>query len=325
MKNLRPHIAYFSILILLGFYARVIRTEAIGTYSMFWELGKDGSFIQSDTTFLPATYTQRNTITLRNGNDSTFLPGVFREVIINYDDSTNYHFLLPVNASEKTNIQQGNLFMYQANDSTLVAINFSELNDSLSIDTVRYAINLLGGDTNKIAYQVNSDSTNFISAPTSSNQILFYNGVNIIWRIKPDTTRKAYSLLGGSTNKIPIQLAADSTIFITATHAAAVSTVMLRDGSGNTQANIIDAITGFRYNSTGTSGEYLRGNGSNIVLSTIQEPDLPSRTSSDISDFNTAVNSLISTYVTNWATAHTLSLEYLDHDTTAQTQDVLVP
>jgi hypothetical protein len=86
------------------------------------------------------------------------------------------------------------LFIYSASDSTLLAINFSQLSDSLEIDTVRYAYNILGGAANKIPVQFNADSTIFIDAP-SGNSFLAYLSSAFSWQSFPVTIG-----LGGTNN-----------------------------------------------------------------------------------------------------------------------------
>ena len=61
-------------------------------------------------------------------------------------------------------------------------------------------------------------------------------------------------------------------------------------GIGNTSPNdkldvngVVDAVTGYKVNGAATSGQYLRGNGTNFVSSAIQEADLPARPATDIS------------------------------------------
>jgi hypothetical protein len=61
----------------------------------------------------------------------------------------------------------------------------------------------------------------------------------------------------------------------TATDANTPSAIVARDASGNFSANVINGVTGFRVNGAATSGNVLRGNGTNFVSSAIQVSDVP--------------------------------------------------
>ena len=51
--------------------------------------------------------------------------------------------------------------------------------------------------------------------------------------------------------------------------------LQFNQGTGVFTGAIVNASTGFRLNAAATSGQYLRGNGTNIVLSALQSADLP--------------------------------------------------
>lgn len=62
----------------------------------------------------------------------------------------------------------------------------------------------------------------------------------------------------------------------TATDANTPSAIVARDASGNFSANVINGVTGFRVNGAATSGNVLRGNGTNFVASTLSASDIVS-------------------------------------------------
>lgn len=67
----------------------------------------------------------------------------------------------------------------------------------------------------------------------------------------------------------------DQNVGTTLNYAIYTNAGLVRFGGAVTGAATIDATTGYKQNNLATSGSYLRGNGTNIVLSTLQAGDLP--------------------------------------------------
>jgi hypothetical protein len=50
-----------------------------------------------------------------------------------------------------------------------------------SATTATTATNLAGGAANRIAYQTGAGATSFVAAPTTSNDVISWNGSSIVW------------------------------------------------------------------------------------------------------------------------------------------------
>jgi hypothetical protein len=108
------------------------------------------------------------------------------------------------------------------------------------------ATNLAGGAANRIAYQTSAGISNFITAPTASNQVLNWNGSAFTWSAGTisgvalgsnlNTLTFGTFLTGTSYNG-----STAVTLATNATNANTASTIVARDASGNFSAGTITA------------------------------------------------------------------------------------
>jgi hypothetical protein len=108
------------------------------------------------------------------------------------------------------------------------------------------ATNLAGGAANRIAYQTSAGISNFITAPTASNQVLNWNGSAFTW----SAGTISGVALGSNLNTLTFgtYLTGTSyngsgavTLATNATNANTASTLVARDASGNFSAGTITA------------------------------------------------------------------------------------
>jgi hypothetical protein len=122
------------------------------------------------------------------------------------------------------------------------------------------ATNLAGGAANRIAYQTSAGISNFITAPTASNQVLNWNGSAFTWSAGTisgvalgsnlNTLTFGTFLTGTSYNG-----SGAVTLATNATNANTASTIVARDASGNFSAGTITAaLSGNATTSSSTSG-----------------------------------------------------------------------
>ena len=153
---------------------------------------------------------------------------------------------------------------------------------------------ILSGGTDILSIFSPSNTSYTVAGNTGTNfnvaggQTLTLSGSNIVVNTVLGTRTAGFSIaaLGvGNTElagNIPdSKLATISTAgkvansATTATDANTPSAIVARDASGNFSANVINGVTGFRVNGAATSGNVLRGNGTNFVSSAIQVSDVP--------------------------------------------------
>lgn len=126
-----------------------------------------------------------------------------------------------------------------------------------------------GTGTNTSYIQIQNDATG-VTSGFSDGATLGMNGLNFM-----NWNREAGEVWWATSNTL---------------RASIPSGGGLNVGTGSftgTTAGVLNVQTGFRVNNAATSGSYLRGNGTNIVLSTIQESDLPARPATDITHTDT--------------------------------------
>ena len=128
---------------------------------------------------------------------------------------------------------------YLTYDTTAGQYKWVTLN--VDIATVaQCAINIANGDANEIPVQTGASQTSFISAPSSANSFLKWDGSNFVWDALAvgtvDLAQCANNLAGGSDNQIPFQTGASQTSFISAPVAS--NTFLKWDGSAFTWATI---------------------------------------------------------------------------------------
>ena len=132
---------------------------------------------------------------------------------------------------------------------------------SLTTITVGTATNIAGGAANRIPYNTGAGVTSFVVAPTSPNTLLEWDGSAFVWSALPSTVG---SFSAGTTGLTP-NTPTTGAVVLGGTLAIA------NGGSGQTTAQAaMNAFAG-----AVTSGSYLRGNGTNVVMSAIQAGDVP--------------------------------------------------
>jgi hypothetical protein len=108
------------------------------------------------------------------------------------------------------------------------------------------ATNLAGGAANRIAYQTSAGISNFITAPTASNQVLNWNGSAFTW----SAGTISGVALGSNLNALTLGTYLTGTSYngsgavtaaVDATSANTASKVVARDASGNFSAGTITA------------------------------------------------------------------------------------
>lgn len=133
--------------------------------------------------------------------------------------------------------------------------------------SVGAATNIAGGAANRIAYNTGAGATSFIVAPTVANTFLEWSGSAFQWSVNPIGSVTSVDVSGGTTGLTTSggPITSSGTITLTGTLGIA------NGGSGQTTAQAaLNAFAG-----AVTSGQYLRGNGTNILLSAIQAADVP--------------------------------------------------
>jgi hypothetical protein len=122
------------------------------------------------------------------------------------------------------------------------------------------ATNLAGGAANRIAYQTSAGISNFITAPSASNQVLNWNGSAFTWSagtISGVALGSNLSTLTFGTYLTGTSYNGSSavTLATNATNANTASTIVARDASGNFSAGTITAaLSGNATTSSSTSG-----------------------------------------------------------------------
>ena len=176
---------------------------------------------------------------------------------------------------------------------------------TLDVDNAQVAqcaINLANGAAYEIPYQTGANTTSFISAPTTNNQYLKWDGSTFVWDELAtgtvDVAQCAYNLVGGSADQIPVQSGANSTTFIS---APAVSNTYLQWDGNNF---IWDAV-----NNTETANNIAGGNTNEI----------PFQTGANQTDFIAAPPSGEERYLKydgssfNWATLSDITVGYAEN------------
>jgi hypothetical protein len=108
------------------------------------------------------------------------------------------------------------------------------------------ATNLAGGAANRIAYQTSAGISNFITAPTASNQVLNWNGSAFIWSAGTISgialgSNLATLTFGTFLTGTSYNGSGAVTLATNATNLNTVSTIVARDASGNFSAGTITA------------------------------------------------------------------------------------
>jgi len=108
------------------------------------------------------------------------------------------------------------------------------------------ATNLAGGAANRIAYQTSAGISNFITAPTASNQVLNWNGSAFTWSAGTISgialgSNLATLTFGTYLTGTSYNGSTAVTLATNATNANTASTIVARDASGNFTAGTITA------------------------------------------------------------------------------------
>jgi hypothetical protein len=122
------------------------------------------------------------------------------------------------------------------------------------------ATNLAGGAANRIAYQTSAGISNFITAPTASNQVLNWNGSAFTWSAGTISgialgSNLATLTFGTFLTGTSYNGSTAVTLATNATNANTASTIVARDASGNfTAGTITAALSGNATTSSSTTG-----------------------------------------------------------------------
>jgi hypothetical protein len=122
------------------------------------------------------------------------------------------------------------------------------------------ATNLAGGAANRIAYQTSAGISDFIAAPTASNQVLNWNGSAFTWSAGTISgialgSNLATLTFGTFLTGTSYNGSGAVTLATNATNANTASTLVARDASGNFSAGTITAtLSGNATTSSSTSG-----------------------------------------------------------------------
>ena len=155
---------------------------------------------------------------------------------------------------------------------------------SLSVGSAGKATNLAGGALNKIPYQTALDTTSFIDAPTVSNTFLKWNGATFAWDTAGSGTVTSVDFSGGTTGLTT----SGGPVTTSGTITLAGTLAIANGGSGQTSAQAaMNAFAG-----AVTSGHYLRGNGTNVVMSAIQADDVPTLNQNTTGSAGSVANSV---------------------------------
>lgn len=129
------------------------------------------------------------------------------------------------------------------------------------------ATNVAGGAANKIVYNTNASTTSFIDAPVSGNTFLKWNGSAFTWDAGGTGSVTSVDVSGGTTGLT----FSGGPVTTSGTITMAGTLALANGGSGQTSAQAaMNAFAG-----AVTTGYYLRGNGSNVVMAAIQAGDVP--------------------------------------------------
>jgi hypothetical protein len=122
------------------------------------------------------------------------------------------------------------------------------------------ATNLAGGAANRIAYQTSAGISDFITAPTASNQVLNWNGSAFTWSAGTISgialgSNLATLTFGTFLTGTSYNGSGAVTLATNATNLNTASTIVARDASGNfTAGTITAALSGNATTSSSTSG-----------------------------------------------------------------------
>ncbi|MGA1035082.1 MAG: hypothetical protein ACO3VI_07200, partial [Ilumatobacteraceae bacterium] len=179
----------------------------------------------------------------------------------------------------------GNVQFGTLNNGDVIVYDGTDLrweNVAQSSLVVGSATNVAGGAANQIVYNTGSGATSFITAPTVANTYLEWSGSAFQWSSNPLGTVTSVDVSGGTTGVTftggPITTS--GTITMSGTLAVA------NGGTGQTTAQAaMNAFAGAT-----TSGQYLRGNGTNVVMSAIQAADVPTLNQNTTGNAGSATN-----------------------------------
>jgi len=119
------------------------------------------------------------------------------------------------------------------------------------------ASNINGGGANQLVYQTNFGVTSFISAPSGSNQILQYNGSQIVW-----TSGGAVSSVNATS---PLQSSGGTSPTISLISTTGSGAVVQANSPTITTPNVVGVTNGSNV-SSGYVGEVVTSNGTNVSL-----------------------------------------------------------
>jgi hypothetical protein len=172
-----------------AFFGRTLHTvnlELTGTTSFDGSQGTSGQVLTSQGTGVTPIWTTPTTGTVTSVTGTSpvvssggttpaiSLASGYGDTLNPYASKTANNFLAAPNGTAGVPIFRA-----------IVAADIPTLNQNTTGNaaTATTATNLAGGAANKIPYQTGSGATSFIDAPTTTNQVLSYNGTALVWAV----------------------------------------------------------------------------------------------------------------------------------------------
>jgi hypothetical protein len=178
----------------------------------------------------------------QSGTYNVICPAVQKLYMITNNLSSSATAYFKPASGTAISIANGNTILAYCTGTTMVPLNYVDKAGSVS--------NITGGSASLIPYQTATNTTGFITAPTS-NTFLRWNGTAYDWS---SSTGSASTISGGTTNQILYQVGAGSTSFITAPSSS--NTVLNWTGTAfnwvsNAGGTTTQTLT---FNNSGTGG-----------------------------------------------------------------------
>ena len=153
-----------------------------------------------------------------------------------------------------------------------------------SATTATTATNVAGGAANQIVFNTAAATSSFIVAPTVASTFLKWSGSAFTWDATSVGTVTSVDVSGGTTGLTTSGGPITSSGTITLAGTLAIG----NGGSGQTTAQTaMNAFAGAT-----TSGHYLRGNGSNVLMAAIQAGDVPTLNQNTTGSAGSVANSV---------------------------------
>ena len=178
----------------------------------------------------------------QSGTYNVICPAVQKLYMITNNLSSSATAYFKPASGTAISIANGNTILAYCTGTTMVPLNY--------VDKAGAVANITGGSASLIPYQTATNTTGFITAPTSGT-FLRWNGTAYDWS---SSTGSASTITGGTANQILYQVGAGSTSFITAPSSS--NTVLNWTGTAfnwvsNAGGTTTQTLT---FNNSGTAG-----------------------------------------------------------------------